>query len=128
MGTERGSTKGRFPNPRSTLALAVEVGLYRRSRMTERRLGARATIGWHITNPTKVDIPDGRRIRRPLGGVKHLRAVLWNDVATSGTPAPSGQIPPPWAWWENEAPTTRAACSSSQAVVSLGGYRVARNR
>jgi hypothetical protein len=24
-------------------------------------------------------------------------------------PAPSGQIPPPWAWWENEAPTTRAA-------------------
>jgi hypothetical protein len=33
----------------------------------------------------------------------------------SGMPAPSGQIPPPWAWWENEAPTTRAACSSSQA-------------
>jgi hypothetical protein len=27
----------------------------------------------------------------------------------SGMPAPSGQIPPPWAWWENEAPTTRAA-------------------
>jgi hypothetical protein len=25
-------------------------------------------------------------------------------------PAPSGQIPPPWAWRENEAPTTRAAC------------------
>src|SRR5215212_7099861 len=24
-------------------------------------------------------------------------------------PAPSGQIPPPWAGWENEAPTTRAA-------------------
>jgi hypothetical protein len=24
-------------------------------------------------------------------------------------PAPSGQIPPPWAWWENEAPATRAA-------------------
>jgi hypothetical protein len=21
----------------------------------------------------------------------------------SGMPAPSGQIPPPWAWWENEA-------------------------
>jgi len=31
-------------------------------------------------------------------------------------PAPSGQIPPPWAWWENEAPTTRAACSSAQAA------------
>ena len=27
----------------------------------------------------------------------------------SGMPAPSGQIPPPWAWRENEAPTTRAA-------------------
>src|SRR5215216_3720929 len=28
----------------------------------------------------------------------------------SGMPAPSGQIPPPWAWWENEAPAARAAC------------------
>jgi hypothetical protein len=27
----------------------------------------------------------------------------------SGMPAPSGQIPPPGARWENEAPTTRAA-------------------
>jgi len=27
----------------------------------------------------------------------------------SGMPAPSGQIPPPRAWWENEAPATRAA-------------------
>jgi hypothetical protein len=36
----------------------------------------------------------------------------------SGMPAPSGQIPPPWAWWENEAPAARAACSSSQAQVS----------
>ena len=25
-----------------------------------------------------------------------------------GMPAPSGQIPAPWAWWNNEAPTTRA--------------------
>jgi integrase len=25
-------------------------------------------------------------------------------------PAPSGQIPPPWTWRENEAPATRAAC------------------
>jgi hypothetical protein len=33
----------------------------------------------------------------------------------SGMPAPSGQIPPPWAWWENEAPAARAACSSFQA-------------
>src|SRR5829696_1590597 len=29
---------------------------------------------------------------------------------------PSGQMPPPWAWWENEAPATRAACSSAQAA------------
>jgi integrase len=34
-------------------------------------------------------------------------------------PAPSGQIPPPWARWENEAPTVRAACSSSQAQAVL---------
>jgi hypothetical protein len=31
----------------------------------------------------------------------------------SGMPAPSGQIPPSWAWWENEAPTTRAASGSA---------------
>src|SRR5215211_1670264 len=29
---------------------------------------------------------------------------------------PSGQIPPPWAWWENKAPTTRAARGPSQAA------------
>src|SRR6266516_4494412 len=33
-------------------------------------------------------------------------------------PAPSGQIPQPWAWWENEAPAARAACSSSQAALA----------
>jgi hypothetical protein len=33
----------------------------------------------------------------------------------SGMPAPTGQIPPPWAWWKNEAPATRATCSPSQA-------------
>ena len=37
----------------------------------------------------------------------------------SGMPAPSGQIPPPWAWWENEAPATRAARSSAQAGCSV---------
>jgi hypothetical protein len=36
----------------------------------------------------------------------------------SGMPAPSGQIPPPWARWENEAPAARAACRSSQAQLS----------
>jgi hypothetical protein len=34
----------------------------------------------------------------------------------SGMPAPSGQIPPPWARWENEAPAARAARSSAQAI------------
>jgi hypothetical protein len=34
----------------------------------------------------------------------------------SGMPAPSGQIPPSWAWWEIEAPTARAACSSAQVA------------
>jgi hypothetical protein len=55
---------------------------------------------------------------------------LWERLAAGGLgmPAPSGQIPPPWAWWESEAPAARAACSSAQAAVSVGGYRVARNR
>jgi hypothetical protein len=30
---------------------------------------------------------------------------------------PSGQIPPPWAWWENEAPATRAARGLVQAPI-----------
>jgi hypothetical protein len=39
----------------------------------------------------------------------------------SGMPAPSGQIPPPWARLENEAPTTRAARRPVQARTrSLG--------
>ncbi len=38
-------------------------------------------------------------------------------------PAPSGQLPPPWAWWENEAPTTRDAGGPYQAssLVGLSG-------
>ena len=35
-------------------------------------------------------------------------------------PAPSGQIPPPWARWENEAPVARAACDPSQATRLVG--------
>jgi hypothetical protein len=37
----------------------------------------------------------------------------------------SGQIPPPWAWWENEAPTARAACGPRQASA---GARALRRR
>ena len=40
---------------------------------------------------------------------------LANGKEEADMPAPSGQLPPPWAWWENEAPITRAACSSPQA-------------
>jgi hypothetical protein len=36
----------------------------------------------------------------------------------SGMPAPSGQIPPPWAWRENEAPAARAARGPSQATAT----------
>jgi hypothetical protein len=42
-------------------------------------------------------------------------------------PAPSGQIPPPWAWWENEAPTARAACSSAQDA-ALEPYETSMRR
>jgi hypothetical protein len=38
----------------------------------------------------------------------------------SGMPAPSGQIPPPGARWENEAPVARAACGPSQAIGLVG--------
>jgi hypothetical protein len=38
---------------------------------------------------------------------------------------PSGQIPPPWAWWENEAPTTRDACGPCQATSLVGLARLA---
>ena len=54
----------------------------------------------------------GRRPWARLG----CRVGWWSACGWgSGMPAPSGQIPPPWAWWENEAPATRAACSSFQA-------------
>jgi hypothetical protein len=39
----------------------------------------------------------------------------------SGMPAPSGQLPPPRAWWENEAPATRAARRPVPGVTEPGG-------
>ena len=44
---------------------------------------------------------------------------------------PSGQLPPPWAWRENEAPATRTARSPSQVACSrlaLSGRGVRRRR
>ena len=49
-------------------------------------------------------------INSPTIGRLGCRVGWWGACGWgSGMPAPSGQIPPPWAWWENEAPATRAA-------------------
>jgi pimeloyl-ACP methyl ester carboxylesterase len=45
----------------------------------------------------------------------------WSPLAVT-VAAPSGQIPPPWSRWENEAPATRTTRSPSQAACS--GLRV----
>jgi hypothetical protein len=34
-------------------------------------------------------------------------------------PAPSGQIPPPWAWWENEAPAATLAAAAGATTKEL---------
>src|SRR5215207_11126173 len=53
----------------------------------------------------------GHRSRPPTHGSARVPGWLVECLPLgSGMPAPSGQIPPPWAWWENEAPTTRAVC------------------
>jgi hypothetical protein len=45
----------------------------------------------------------------------------------SGMPPPPGQIPPPWAWWENEAPTARAARRPVLGLSRSGGGLVAED-
>ena len=57
------------------------------------------------TEPTKSAMDQAAEHGRLRCRVGWWSACGWG----SGMPAPSGQIPPPWAWWENEAPTTRAA-------------------
>src|SRR5215213_4943320 len=58
----------------------------------------------------------GHTIRPPAVGRLRSRVGWWSACGWgSGMPAPSGQIPPPWARWENEAPTTRTARSPAQA-------------
>ena len=80
------------------------------------------------TEPTK----SAMRSSSPAIGRLGCRVGWWSACGWgSGMPAPSGQIPPPWAWWENEAPTTRAARrpvpgSSRRMAGWQVGRRVAR--
>jgi hypothetical protein len=39
-------------------------------------------------------------------------------------PAPSGQLPPPWARWENKAPATRQLAGPRQASTLVGLARL----
>src|SRR5215207_6587202 len=58
------------------------------------------------TEPTKSAMDQDRRLRP-------AQELSWlvDPLAAGGRAChlPSGQIPPPWARWENEAPATRAA-------------------
>jgi hypothetical protein len=72
-------------------------------------------IAWHArgaqgqpTEPTKSAMHQGRR-PWPARVPGWLVGRLWLG---SGMPVQSGQIPPPWARWENEAPTTRGRSSA----------------
>ena len=60
------------------------------------------------TNSAMDQLSSGARLGCRVGC---RRACGWGRAC----PEPSGQIPPPWAWWENEAPTTRAARRPFQA-------------
>ena len=62
----------------------------------------------------------------PTMGRLRCRVGWWGACGWwSGMPAPSGQIPPPWAWWENEAPVMRAACRPRLRPLAMG---LARSR
>jgi hypothetical protein len=68
---------------------------------------------WHARRPPEASggaNEVGHVSGLPADGRLGCRVGWWGACGWgSGMPAPSGQIPPPWAWWENEAPATRAA-------------------
>jgi hypothetical protein len=71
---------------------------------------------WHAENPRGKRWSQRSRpcMRSPAVGRLGCR-VGWSTRLRlgAGMPAPSGPIPPPWARWENEAPTARAACRTA---------------
>src|SRR4029453_10472295 len=75
---------------------------------------------WHATRPPGAsDRANEVGHASRLPAVAGSRAELVGGALAAGGRAcqePSGQIPPPWARWENEAPTARAARSSAQAA------------
>jgi Transposase DDE domain len=79
-------------SPRSTSGSAAWNGAY--------EIGASDRA--NEVGPVWIRLPAAGRLRSRVG----WWTCLWLGV---GMPAPSGQIPPPWARWENKAPATRAA-------------------
>src|SRR5215211_8816174 len=77
---------------------------------------------WHAARPPGAsdganEVGHGSGL--PAMGRLGCRVGWWSACGWGpGMPAPSGQIPPPWAWWENEAPTTRTVRSPSQAALA----------
>ena len=57
---------------------------------------------------------------RPVGRLR-CRVGWWSACGWgSGMPAPSGQIPPPWAWWENEASHHEGHGSARPRLLAMG--------
>jgi hypothetical protein len=72
------------------------------------------------TEPTKSVMDEAAEWARLRCRVGWWGACGWG----SGMPAPFGQIPPPWAWWENEAPTTRAKGPAQAPIATPKRYPI----